>query len=186
MKQDFLLDTNAYFNILKAHNKGGLDQVISELGPLNEGNLYISTVTKVEIISVLGKYARGSTGGLQKCNCIISANGDVCQNSRYTPKRKAWKKKIIKGWLKLIEESISGKSDLITLTLLPFDCTTIRKAERIAQLALQFSFASMDALIAATAQNEIDNGHNIVVVTSDKSLKACLNESGIPWKDIFN
>ena len=180
------MDTNAFFNILKAYNNGSLDKVVDELGPLNDGTLYISTITKVEIISVLGKYARGNTGGFQKCNCVISENGDICQNSRYTQERKAWNKKIIKGWIKLINDSISGNSDLITLTLLPFDSSTIVKAEKIVQLALRFSFASMDALIAATAQNEIDNGNGIVVVTSDKSLKACLSKCEIPWKDIFN
>lgn len=186
MKQDYLLDTNAFFNILKAHDNGSLDKIVDELGPLDEGSLYISTITKIEIISVLGKYARGNAGGFQKCNCVISENGDICQNNRYTKKRKAWNKKVIKGWIKLIKDSMDNKSKLMTLTLIPFDGTIIAKAEKIIELALRFSFASMDALIAATAQNEIDKGHSIVVVTSDKSLKACLSQNGIPWKDIFN
>lgn len=184
MAQDYLLDTNAFFNILKAYNDDSISQITDKIGSLTEGTMYISTVTKVEIISVLGKYARGNTGGFQKCNCIISETGEVCSNSRYTQKRKAWNKKTIKGWLKLIKEALDGTSQVINLSLLPFDNTTIVKAEEIVQLALRFSFASMDALIASTALCEIENGHNITVVTADKSLQACLTASNIPWVDI--
>ena len=50
---------------------------------------------------------------------------------------------------------------------------------------LSRSFASMDAMIAATAKQEMANDHEIIVVTSDKGLKACLSKCSIPYWDAF-
>ena len=77
MSQKFLLDTNAYFNFLRAlkAEKSGDNQYTDTIKKIKEGNPCISVITKVEIISVLGKYARGKNGGSQKCNCIISEDG---------------------------------------------------------------------------------------------------------------
>lgn len=47
------------------------------------------------------------------------------------------------------------------------------------------NFASMDAMIAATAKLAQNNCRDITVVTSDKGLKACLSKIGIPCNDIF-
>ena len=51
--------------------------------------------------------------------------------------------------------------------------------------ALIHNFASMDAMIAATAKLARSNGRDITVVTSDKGLKACLSRIGVPCNDIF-
>ena len=134
----------------------------------------------MEIISVLGKYARGNSGGRSKCNCVISEDGAICSNYKYTVPRKAWNTKIVKAWRQLIDETITGKSSLVQLRLLPFSEKTIDEAQRVLVHALIHNFGSMDAMIAATAKESIDNHKSITVITSDGGLKACLEKCGIP------
>lgn len=187
MAENYLLDTNAYFNLLKlAYQFKDDDSSCPEsVKKLKSNNLYVSTVTKVEIISVLGKYARGVNGGYNKCNCFISSDGKICENQKYTYPRKKWSNKKIKLWLQLIDETITGRSTLAQLGLLPFSEKTIEEARRIILHALTFSFGSMDAIIAATAKESISNQKDMIVVTSDKSLKACLAKCGLPFWDAF-
>lgn len=187
MAQKYLLDTNAYFNFLRSvkAEKGEQAQNPELIKKIREGNPCVSVITKVEIISVLGKYARGKNGGKQRCDCIISDDGTRCTNFKYVEARKRWKPRQVRDWKKLIEETMEGKSNLISLELLPFDLDTINAAQHIVEHALVHSFASMDAMIAATAKQEIANGHDITVVTSDKGLKACLDKCSIPYWDAF-
>ena len=187
MTQNYLLDTNAYFNLLKLlrqYNETSLEypEIIKQL---LSGDLYISTVTKVEIISVLGKYARGNNGGYNKCNCVIAEDGTLCSNYKYTVPRKKWSKKRIKAWLQLIDETVTGKSTLIQIKLLSFTEKTIDEAQRIVLHALTYNFGSMDAIIAATAKESNNNYKNITVITSDKALKACLQQCSISCWDVF-
>lgn len=187
MKQKYLLDTNAYFNLLKLlrrYNENSLEYPES-IKQLLGGELYISTITKVEIISVLGKYARGNNGGINKCNCVISEEGDICSNYKYSAPRKKWNKKHIKAWRQLIDETITGKSMLMHLKLLPFTEKTIEDAQRVVVHALTYNFGSMDAIIAATAKESIDKQESMIVVTSDKGLKACLLQCNIQYLDVF-
>lgn len=187
MQQEYLLDTNAFFNILKAMNpdSGGHDALADAIEKLISEKISISTITKVEIISVLGKYARGNTGGFQKCNCIISQEGDLCQNNRYSKPRKKWNPRRIKAWLQFIEEILEGRSKLLSVGIEPFDMNTVSEAQKIVLHALSYDFASMDAMIAATAKIARDNKRDVIVVTSDRSLKACLKACQIPHFDVF-
>ena len=187
MQQEYLLDTNAFFFFLKAMNpcsptKGELPDQLTEL--LTE-KISISSITKVEIISVLGKYARGNSGGIQKCNCIISKQGDLCQNSRYLQARKKWNNRKIKAWLQLIREIVDGRSKLLNVEIESFDQNTVFEAEKIIMHALSNNFASMDAMIAATAKIAREHKREVAVITSDKGLKACLDKCGIPYYDWF-
>lgn len=188
MSKKYLLDTNAYFNYLRAvqADKGGNTQFTDTVQKIKNGNPCISVITKVEIISVLGKYARGINGGPQQCNCIISADGQRCTNKKYVTPRKRWNNKQIKAWMKLIKETMDGESNLISLQILPFNLDTITEAEKVIEHALIYSFASMDAMIAATTKQEIANGHEITVVTSDRGFKACLDKCAIPYWDAFS
>ena len=149
------------------------------------GKLFISIVTKIEIISVLGKYARGNSAGRDKCNCIISEDGSKCSNYKYTTPRKRWTGKQIKSWLQLIKETTTGESAFAQLELLPFSEKTLDEAQYIVLHALKYNFGSMDAIIAATAKESIDNQESIIVVTADKGLKACLQQCDIPYWDAF-
>lgn len=187
MNQEFLLDTNAFYNLLKAMDPEASEQgaLVDSIAILKQAKLVVSSITEVEIISVLGKYARGSQGGFSKCNCQISPEGHICQNNRYTAPRKKWNKKRVKAWLQLISDIFEGKSKLFTVVIEPFDSTTVAEAKNVITHALVHNFASMDAMIAATAKLARNNGRNVTVITSDKGLKACLLKIDIPCNDIF-
>ena len=188
MDQEFLLDTNAFYNLLKAINPETSERVIldSSLDTLKNAKLIVSSITEVEIISVLGKYARGVQGGYSKCNCKISPEGHICQNTRYATPHKKWNTKRIKAWLQFINDIFEGNSSHLTVSIEPFDSTTIAEAKNVIAYALIHNFASMDAMIAATAKLARDNSRDVTVVTSDRGLKACLSKIGVPCNDIFS
>lgn len=187
MQKEYLLDTNAFFNLLSALNPDAQagDSLPEPIEKLLSEKLCVSTITKVEIISVLGKYARGNQGGLQKCTCKISQTGDLCQNNRYSEPRPKWNKRKIKAWLQFISEIFEGRSRLLSLGVEPFNQETISEAERIILHALSNNFASMDAMIAATARIAKDDKRDVTVITSDKGLKACLGKCDIQCWDLF-
>ena len=188
MTKEYLLDTNAYYNLLKEtrEQQKGSSAFMAEISTLMSGCLFISAITKIEIVSVLGKYARGNSGGFQRCTRCISKAGEVCQNQWYTAPRTRWNRREISGWRKLIQETISGTSSLIRVNILPFDDRTIQTAEQLIVHALVHNFASMDAMIAATAREAIVAGRDMTVVTSDKGLKACLTKADIAYWDAFH
>lgn len=187
MPKEYLLDTNAYYNLLKEsrEQQKGSSVFSTEIKTLVNSNLFISAITKIEIISVLGKYARGNSGGFQRCMRCVSKTGEPCQNQWYTAPRARWTRREISGWQKLIQETLLGTSSLIKVNVLPFDDKTIQVAEQLIAHALVHNFASMDAMIAATAQEAIKTGRDLTVVTSDKGLKACLSKANIACWDAF-
>lgn len=183
---EYLLDTNAYFNVLILLSKPKQYQTSTEaamISTLTSTKMYISTITKVEIISVLGKHSRRG-GGCDKCTRIISPDGVKCSNTYYMPVRKKMNCKKIRAWKKLISDTTSGRAQ-INFDVLPFDEKTIVEAQKIIEHALVYSFTSMDALIAATASIANMEGHNMTVITSDHSLLACLAKCKIPYWDAF-
>ena len=188
MSKEYLLDTNAYFNLLKESREleKGNSTFSSEINMLINGTVFISSITKVEIISVLGKYARGRSGGFHKCLRFVSETGELCQNEWYVSPEAKWNRRKINMWLQLIKETTEGSSHLISVGILPFNEKTIHYAEQIISHALIHNFASMDAMIAATAQEAILNGRDMTVVTSDKGLKTCLTKISIPCWDAFH
>lgn len=187
MSKEYLLDTNAFFNLLKEIREveKGDSTFSAQIALLTSGDIYISNITKIEIISVLGKYARGRSGGFHQCTRSVSEKGDTCPNKWYSSPEAKWNRRKVNMWLQLIKETIEGTSSLVSVRILPFDEGTIHCAEQIITNALIHNFASMDAMIAATARQVIDNGCNITVVTSDKGLKACLDNVSIPYWDVF-
>lgn len=187
MQKKYLLDTNAFFNLLKESREAekGSSAFSEQVRMLISSKIFISNITKIEIISVLGKYARGRSGGFQKCTRAISETGQLCPNRWYAAPEAKWNRRKVNMWLQLIKETLTGTSGLITVNVLPFDEKTICCAEQIIPNALVHNFASMDAMLAATAKEAIVNGQDMIVVTSDKGLKACLKETGIPFWDAF-
>lgn len=187
MEQELLLDTNAFYNLIKALNPDGSEHDLfgSEVAEFKKSKMIVSTITEVEIISVLGKYARGRQGGFSKCGCKISQDGHICQNNRYIIPRKKWNKKRIKAWQQFISDILCGKSQYLTVGIEPFDNDTVVEAKKIIVHALLHNFGSMDAIIAATAKLAQNSGRDIVVVTSDKGLKACLQKVEVSYSDIF-
>lgn len=136
-KEVYLLDTNAYFNFLRYATKAlGDDDTFNEtIEKIRDAECYISQVSLLEIISVLGKYSRGNSGGKEKCNCIIDEHGTICPNFKYTTKKNKWSKKRKKAWIKYFEEMKQGTSDILSIHVLPLDAITWAEAEKIIMLS---------------------------------------------------
>ena len=167
MNKTYLLDTNALFNYVKYKiTYSSLDtesqKIIDEL----EGNkCYISEITTIEIVSVLGKYARGGLGAAKKM-----------------------KTKQIKAWKKLIDQILNqDKENDFKIEIIQFDRKVLKKANKIIQSAYKYSFASTDAIIAATACIYFDSieSKDKYIVTSDKSLICALSANNIPYWNAF-
>ncbi len=169
MKEVYLLDTNAFFNFIKystiSLNDSSNGTIKEAIDKIKSSTCCISLISKVEIISVIGKYARGGAGA---------------NNKRMKPK-------VVKQWLKLVDELNSGRSPLLSLSTLAFTEKTITEAQIIVQNALLHNFGSLDAIIAATAKEcySIKGYENTILITSDKGLKACLRSCGISHWDAF-
>lgn len=106
MEHEYLLDTNAFYNMLKAMKLEIIEHntLPASVATIIGEKLVVSSITEVEIVSVLGKYARGSQGGASKCNCIISPEGHICQNSRYTkPRKNGIVSALRRGWNSLMK-----------------------------------------------------------------------------------
>lgn len=184
----YLLDTNAYFNFLRYATISGDNNTFKEtIEIIRNAECYISQVSLLEIISVLGKYSRGNSGGREKCNCIIDEEGSICPNFKFTTRTPKWPNKKKKAWIKNLEEIKKGTSDILNIHILPLDAITWREAEKIIMLSLEYKFASMDALIAATAKvaQKSRNMQQLKIITSDKSLKTALQICSLPVWDAF-
>ena len=194
MSESYLLDTNAYFNFLKyatvtSHtDKTDETNAFAEvIEIIKKGKNHISALSQIEIISVIGKYARGNSGGIQKCNCVVSETGERCSNNRYTNNRKRWNRQKIKWWLKLVNETIQQASPVLSVSVLPLTGKEVIEAQKIVLHALTQNFGSLDALIAATAKEfgKNDGADKLTIITSDKGLKACLDRCALPYWDAF-
>lgn len=138
MEEKYLLDTNAYFAILRyvgLHESGNavIDKVL-------KGKCYISKATQIEIISVIGKYARGSSGGVQICERVHEGSDSKCGKRFIVQKQKKWSREKLRDWLKLEKEVSSGKNVLFNVTVLELDDNVIKEAEKFIQNALLYNF----------------------------------------------
>lgn len=191
MQEKYLLDTNAYFNCLRyivlSSDSNGDNIYAEQIEQIKKGKCYISELSQIEIISVVGKYARGISKGKTKCNCIVSEDGTMCSNYRYTAARKPMKKRLVATWIKLIEETIDGSSPILTVSVLPLSDSILKASQKIVKYALIHKFGSADAIIAATLYEERkkDSLNEMKMITSDKALKACLDKCDLPYWDAF-
>ena len=167
----YLLDTNAFFEILCETAEISLPGAKGYSEKIKGKPCYISRVTLIEIISVIGKYGRGETKGWQVCNRIIGENGEKCPNRFFNPGRKKWNRKRVMGMFKLVNEVTTGKSALLRLGVLPVTEPVLQEAERFIHNAVTHKFATMDAIIVATAKiYEREHKEKMTILTADKSL----------------
>lgn len=178
MAKKYLLDTNAYFAILKYISAGCMDD--ENINEVINGECFISKATQIEIVSVIGKYARGSSGGLQVCE-RIHADGNIKCGAKYiTPKQKKWSQAKLKDWLRLEKEISSGINPLFSVTVLDINDQVITSAEMFIQNALLYNFKSMDSIIVGTAMANSIEGEQMIVVTADKAMKAGMDKVKYP------
>ena len=177
----YLLDTNAYFALLNYISAGENNEIINNI---LAGECFISKVTQIEIISVIGKYARGISGGVQVCSRIHEDNGMVCGKKFIIRKQKKWNREKLRDWMRLEKEVSSGNNCLFNVKVLEIDSDVIAEAERFIQNALTYNFKSMDAIILGTAKANSSDSETMVVVTADKALKAGMAQINYPYVSI--
>lgn len=178
MADKYLLDTNAYFAILTyvASDEKGNEVIEKVL----KGKCFISKATQIEIISVIGKYARGSSGGVQICERIHEENTEKCGKRYVIPKQKKWSQAKLREWLKLEKEVSTGINPKFRVTVLEINSDVLNKAENFIQNALLYNFKSMDSIIVGTALANSEKDSQMVVVTADRALKAGMDKIGYP------
>lgn len=174
---DYLLDTNAYFALIKyvisQEQNEDYEKVMS-------GNCYISKLTQIEIISVIGKYARGSGQSIQICDRIHVGETSPCGKQFIEGKKKKWSQRKIHDWMKLESDISNGRNPKINVKVLEIDDRVIMEAQKFIEKALVHNFGSMDAMIFGTAKANSTEEDKMIIVTADKGLKAGMNKVNYP------
>lgn len=175
--EKYLIDTNVFFEMIQ-HLEGVKKQENEfDIEKLLRADCYISEITKIEIYSVIGKYARGEQEQWQACSRQVEKSGIKCKNKFYNPGRKRWSRKRVQTMKILVKDILEGNSKLVKLQVLPVKEEILKEAERFIQYAFIYKFASLDATIAGTANYYTDK--NLTVVTHDKSFRKALAADGI-------
>lgn len=176
----FLLDTNVFFNVIGSIRKNSTGTDILQL---KNSNCYISELTRIEVISVLGKYARGASKQTQTCDRIINEHGKPCGKTFYTPPKKGWKRRVLIDWIRLVKSITTGNNPFFTVEILPVTQEVCNVARTFIHHAIRYNFGSLDAMIAATAiEYKNRTGTELTVVTYDKKLLTAIQADGtIPY-----
>lgn len=174
---DYLLDTNAYFALLKYLVSESQNE---EYEKVINGNCYISKLTQIEIISVIGQYARGASRSVQVCERVHEGASVPCGKSYVVEKRRKWSAQKVHDWIKLTNDISNGRNPKISVCVLNVDSKVIEEAQKFIEHALLHNFKSMDAMILGTAIAYSTEEKKMVVVTADKGLKAGMDRISYP------
>ena len=71
----YLLDTNAFFEMLSFLAGKSVRRDEYNFEDMRQGECYISKITELEILSVIGKYGRGEPSQWQNCSRQIADDG---------------------------------------------------------------------------------------------------------------
>jgi hypothetical protein len=181
----YLLDTNSYYLFFEKEKSDALGNLISKLQEGDVISFYISEITSLEIISVLGKYRRGKQSQKQICGRRTTKDGvqAICSNEWITEGTKRMPSKVYRDMIKLINDIQSSKGN-IKAEVLPLNENTIIQGKKfLYEYADKYKFGSQDAIIAGCLIDSISKGLDLTLVTSDKSLKAALAQAGIEFFD---
>ena len=177
----YLLDTNAYFAVLGylANQEKNV-----RIENILKGECFISKVTQIEIISVIGQYARGQSRQTPICERIHADTNNLCEARYIIEKRKKWSGAKIRDWLKLEREISTGVNPLFQVRVLDVTEKVIIEAEKFIYKALVYNFKSMDSVILGTAKAYSEDGEDIVIVTADKGFRAGMTAIGYPFDSL--
>lgn len=179
--EKYLLDTDAFFEMLSYLAGRNVRKDVYDFEDIRKGECYISKITELEILSVIGKYGRGEPSQWQKCGRQISKDGTKCNRQYYHIGRTRWNKKLCADMHKLVKEMIAGTSPILRIRVLELDEDIIERAEAFMMHAAKYNFGSQDALIAATAIKHSTEDERMLVVTSDRGLRAAMTADGMEF-----
>ncbi len=183
----FLLDTNAYFLFFQNRKLPAYFHLVQHIKDKeNAVSFYISEITSLEIHSVLGQARRSSPAQRQLCNREIFAENEIrqCPNAWIHRGRRRMNWKFFRDMQELIADTESGRGN-VQATILELDTVAMQEARSLLSgYADRYNFGSHDALIAGSlmAAKQV-MGIDLTLVTSDKGLKAMLQEKGLPVFD---
>jgi len=182
MNTVYALDTNSYALLFQRPTPIALNNLQSKLMHDGVVSFFLPEIVSMEIHSVLGKYRRGgSRTGSEKCprKIISNENITICTHTFSVEVKPRLKEKVYKGMLKLLKEIENGEGK-IKSTAIPLTAEAMEAGKKILmQYSHRFSFGSHDALVAGMIYTEKLKGNNVVLVTSDRSLKAVCKEENI-------
>ena len=175
----YLLGTNAFFELICLAGKNVRRDEYKYDDVMN-GTCFISKITELEIISVIGKYGRGEPNQWQHCNRLLSEDGiQKCTHMYFHKGQKPWKMKLCRDMIKLVKEILDGRSPLLRVNALDIDTDIINKANGFMMHSFKHNFGSQDAIIAATAIVYSNESDIMEVVTSDRGLRAAMKREGV-------
>lgn len=177
----YLLDTNAFFEMLSFLAGKSVRKDEYDYGDIQQGECYISKITELEILSVIGKYGRGEAAQWQDCNRQIADDGTKCTHRYYHKGIRPWNRNLCNAMRKLVKEMIEGTSEILTLHVLDINEEIVNRAEGFMMHAVKHKFGSQDALIAATAIIQSEAENPLFVVTSDRALRAAMKAEGMDF-----
>lgn len=175
---NYLLNTNAYFALLTYLVSENQNE---EYEKIINGKCYISKLTQIEIISVIGKHARGTSGSVQICERIHEGEITPCGKKYMVQKRKKWSAKKIHDWIRLENDISNGRNPKISVNVLDVNQNVIEEAQKFIEKALLYNFKSMDAMILGTAKVNSTEIEHMIVVTADKALKSAMDKISYPY-----
>ncbi|WP_288492887.1 hypothetical protein [Paracidovorax oryzae] len=183
----YLLDTNAYVLFFQNPRPTQLTK-LEALLDVGTGikQFLIPEVVSMEIHSVLGKYRRGGAP-VQHAQCdrkiVSDAQVIACSHTCFYPARKRMSQRLFRALQKMIDDAENLNGDL-QAQVAPVAQAEFAAAKRLLiRYADRHSFGSHDALVAGTALCAIQSGLQLVLVTSDKGLKAVCTAENIPTLD---
>lgn len=174
----YLIDTNVFFELLCFFSARENSKNTFNIHKITSAECYISEITKIEIFSVIGKYARGRQRQEQICDRQIDKTGKRCMRTYYDPGLKKWSGRQTGAMKKMVKDILEKNSPLIKIDVLPVTPEVLAEAERFIQYASRYKFASLDAVIAGTALYYSEK--ELTVATHDKSLRRAMADAGIP------
>ncbi len=180
MKQ-YLLDTNAFFEMLSFLAGKGVRKDGYDYEDIRKGKCYISKITELEILSVIGKYGRGEQSQWQNCDRQLDEAGNRCTHRYYYKGIKPWNKKLCMAMRKLVREMLDGTSPVLSVKVLEIDNSILERAEGFMMHASKYKFGSQDAIIAATAIINSTDDNPMFVVTSDRALRAAMQDEKMKY-----
>lgn len=182
----YLLDTNAYFEILKYISSQNCNKKNENIEKIIKEECYISKLTKIEIISVIGKYARGQHQQILVCDRKYEGTLEKC-GKRFiiAENRKRWSARKLHDWMKLEKEISNGKNTQLHIKILDINESVLNEAEQFISYALRFNFKSMDAMILGTAKAYSEERNPMIIVTADKGLRAGMDQIQYPFVSLL-
>ena len=186
MPAPFLLDTNAYYLFFDPNRPPAYHRLATKVTTGGVASFYIPEIASLEILSVVGRYARGSQSQEQACpRDIVTEDGVAkCSNTWISPRRNKMPRKLVHDIRKMISD-VEARRGKIQATVVRLDSAAIERGRQLLlKYADRFRFSSHDALIGGIlvrAREAI--GPEILLVSSDKGLKAALAEEGLSVYD---